>query len=166
MAQEDRPPWQYYDDSASGYDQLHGEEQRRKTRAIISLVHPGSDWKAIDIGCGTGISMEGWPCDIVGAEPSKEMAASACQKGHRVIVAPAESLPFPDDSFDLAIAVTSAHHFRSEAFKEMARVAKTAAITLLAKSDLGRIRTDIEKRWKIRLTSDCAPDVIWICDRR
>jgi len=166
MTQEDRPPWRYYDDSASGYDQLHGEEQRRKTRAIISLVNPGPDWKAIDIGCGTGVSMEGWPCDIIGVEPSKEMAAQACRKGHHVIVAPAERLPFPDDSFDLAIAVTSAHHFKPEGFKEMARVAKMAAITMLAKSDLVRIQADIERYWKVRLESDCPPDVIWICDRR
>ncbi|MEK6960796.1 MAG: methyltransferase domain-containing protein [Nanoarchaeota archaeon] len=166
MAQKDSPPWQYYDDSASGYDQLHGEEQRRKTQAIISIVKPEPDWKVIDIGCGTGVSMEGWPCKIRGIEPSQEMAASACGKGLDVTIAPAESLPFPDNSFDLAIAVTSAHHFKPGAFKEMARVAKLAAITLLAKSDIGRIRRDVEKHWTIRLESDCHPDVIWICDRR
>ncbi len=110
--------------------------------------------------------MEGWPCKIRGIEPSQEMAASACGKGLDVTIAPAESLPFPDNSFDLAIAVTSAHHFKPGAFKEMARVAKLAAITLLAKSDIGRIRRDVEKHWTIRLESDCHPDVIWICDRR
>src|SRR5262249_3462924 len=44
------------------------------------------------------------------------------------VVAPAEQLPFPDDSFDLVVSRLGAHHFADvrAAIREMARVAVKA----------------------------------------
>lgn len=166
MARDCKTAWQYYSQTAAGYDELHGEEQLAKTRAIISLAKPQKGWKVLDVGCGTGVSMQGWPCAIVGVEPSKEMASVAAKKGLEVVVAQAEDLPFPDDSFDLAIAVTSAHHFRPEAFKEMARVAKRAVISMLAKAYGSSSREAIGARWDIVAVQECPPDVILDCRRK
>lgn len=66
----------------------------------------------IDIGAGTGVNLEVFPASVkrlVMAEPFPPMAEQlrrrAAESGREVEVAeaPAEALPFPDDSFDYAV---------------------------------------------------------------
>ena len=54
----------YYDAIASGYDELHGEEQSKKVSLIREkLTELGISFNSLlDVGCGTGISLEGWDC--------------------------------------------------------------------------------------------------------
>jgi len=155
-------PWNYYSSIAKGYDELYGAEQRKKVKLIIEMLHPVSSWKVLDIGCGTGVSMECWPCSIEGIEPSKKMAEIAKAKGFKIMVGSAEQLPFRDNSFDAVIAVTSAHHFSSDAFKEMARVAPRAALSVLKKSS-ARVKRMVKKYWKITTLKESGPDVIICC---
>lgn len=68
--------------------------------------------EVLDIGAGTGVNLELFPDSVtrlVMAEPSEHMARRLSKRveesGRRaeVVEAGAESLPFPDDSFDFAV---------------------------------------------------------------
>jgi len=85
----------YYDAIASGYDELHGEEQRKKVDVIRKALDGFSFSSVLDIGCGTGISMEGWACGVTGIDPSEKLIEKAKAKGFAVQVASAEEIPFP-----------------------------------------------------------------------
>lgn len=158
-------PWKFYNSIAKGYDELHRAEQQKKVKRIIELLQPLPSWSILDIGCGTGISMEGWPCHIEGVEPSRKMASFAKTKGFNVTIASAEKLPFPGNSFDAVIAVTSAHHFSDCAFEKMARIAPKAAFSVLKKS-FSRVQRMVKKYWEITTIIECSPDRIMICKRK
>jgi ubiquinone/menaquinone biosynthesis C-methylase UbiE len=67
----------------------------------------------VELGAGTGLNLEHYPAEVsrlVLTEPDPEMAKKLRQRVQResrsaeVVEAPGEQLPFPDDSFDTAIA--------------------------------------------------------------
>ncbi|MHB9112333.1 MAG: class I SAM-dependent methyltransferase [Thermoleophilia bacterium] len=79
----------------------------------FAMVQPGE--KALDIGCGTGaftLELARRGAKTTGVDQSESMVSLArslaAQDGLQVdfTVADAESLPFPDDVFELVIAVT------------------------------------------------------------
>lgn len=126
----------YYDKIALGYDELHKEEQLKKIKIIKK--HIKSKGLLLDIGAGTGISTKVFEknCKCIALDPSKEMLKH--YKGKKV-VGKAESLPFPDNYFDVIISVTSLHLANPEkAIKEIFRVAKPNAqivLSILKKSE-------------------------------
>ncbi|MBN1386657.1 methyltransferase domain-containing protein [Candidatus Woesearchaeota archaeon] len=124
----------YYDKIANGYDELHREEQEKKMQIIQDLIKPKKHESLLDIGCGTGISMEPWDCKKIGIDPSEELLK---QNPFETKKAEAESLPFEDSSFDYVTCVSSIHNFRDidKAIEEIKRVAKDKIIiTILRKS--------------------------------
>jgi ubiquinone/menaquinone biosynthesis C-methylase UbiE len=69
--------------------------------------------RVIEIGGGTGANLEHYPPgleELIITEPEPPMARRLRQRVHgsalpaRVVQAPAEHLPFPDDSFDFAVS--------------------------------------------------------------
>jgi ubiquinone/menaquinone biosynthesis C-methylase UbiE len=84
-------------------------EQRRATRALLAL-QPGEH--VLDIGSGPGfLATEmadevGPDGRVVGVDPSETMLAMGARRGARVeyVKGDALSLPFPDESFDVAVA--------------------------------------------------------------
>ena len=116
-------------------DWYHREFRPRVTadeqRALDRLLGPGSG-PCLDLGCGTGVASElaralGW--SVVGVDVSDQLAAVALEKGFEVVSAPAESLPFDDESFDAVISVwthTDIADF-SAAAREVARVLRPEA---------------------------------------
>ncbi|BDG16716.1 class I SAM-dependent methyltransferase [Thermus brockianus] len=89
---------------------------------------------ALDIGTGTGVFAEafhGLGLFTVGLDPRADRleVARAKVKGARFVEGRAESLPFPDGSFDLAFFGLSLHHLDPiPALKEAARVARRVAV--------------------------------------
>ena len=63
----------YYDDISPGYNELHKEEQLNKLRIIKENLEINKSDRLLDVGCGTGFSLEYFDCDSTGLEPSKEM---------------------------------------------------------------------------------------------
>lgn len=132
----------YYDSIAPGYDELHMAEQLKKMTAIIAELGqdiPKKGEKLLDVGCGSGISTSVWNCECTGIDPSSKLIEIAKQNhpGKSFIVAPAEEIPFPDDSFDIVVCVTAIHNFKDvrKGISEMKRVGKGRfVITLLRKS--------------------------------
>ena len=128
----------YYDEISKGYDELHGEEQRKKMSIIKSLVQVTHNDRLLDVGCGSGISSD-FDCVVNGIDTSQNLVKVACDKGVDAAVGEAENLPFDDDSFDFVISVTAIMNFSDiqKSVSEMARVCKkdgTCIISFLKNS--------------------------------
>src|SRR5439155_19613654 len=73
---------------------------------LVSLLDAGSDVAVLDVATGTGLVAraiaERYRCQVFGLDRSADMlGAAAARDGHIPLVrARAESLPFPDESFD------------------------------------------------------------------
>jgi ubiquinone/menaquinone biosynthesis C-methylase UbiE len=125
----------YYDETAEGYNELHGEEQLNKLKIIANEIKITKDTKLLDVGCGTGLSAKIFDCEIIGIDPAENLLKQAPFK---TIKAKAESLPFKDNEFDVVIAVTSIHNFENieAGLKEIKRVGKNQfALTVLKKAN-------------------------------
>jgi ubiquinone/menaquinone biosynthesis C-methylase UbiE len=80
-------------------------------REIRRHVLSQASGRTIDLGAGTGVNRDLFPdavTELVLAEPDPHMLSKLRAKvreggGVSVVQAPAESLPFPDDSFDTAV---------------------------------------------------------------
>jgi SAM-dependent methyltransferase len=83
----------------------------------------------LDVGAGTG-SYEPRDRQVIAVEPSPVMAAQRRAGAAPVVHAVAEHLPFPDASFDAAMAVLTVHHWNDAAagLREMSRVARRVAV--------------------------------------
>ena len=93
----------------------------------------------LDIGSGTGdiaIQLKERGAKVTGIDFSKEMVAVAKARYPEIefLEADVEKLPFPDKSFDRAVANYTAHHFAEpkKAFSEIRRVLKPGgALTIV-----------------------------------
>jgi len=150
----------YYDSIAEGYDELHGEEQRKKLKMISSLIDPEAGERLLDVGCGTGICTF-WSCECVGIDPSYGLIKEANKKIKNkekgkitFIQAAAENIPFKDHHFDYVISVTAIHLCQNldKALDEIKRVGKERFIfTVLKKSSIARqIVNKIRSRFKVK----------------
>lgn len=124
---------EYYDGIASGYNELHGDEQRNKYRLLAAAIHLPHNAKVLDVGAGSGIGNEFFP-NMIGCDPSQGLLKQHPNK-HSVVCS-AELLPFGDESFDAVLCVSALHHTDyHKAISEMKRVSKgLIAITVLKKS--------------------------------
>lgn len=73
---------------------------------VIRQLLPQAEAKGVEVGVGTGRFAA--PLGIeIGVEPSEKMAVLARKRGVRVVSGTAEDLPFPADSFDFVLMVTT-----------------------------------------------------------
>ena len=117
----------------------------------------------LDVGCGTGIATVLFPCEKVGIDPSAELLKQASFK---TIVGRAESLPFPDNSFDIVICMTAIHHCEvDKALAEIKRVAKRdVVVTVLKKArNSGDIVKKIERLFNVTKIINEEKDYILVC---
>jgi len=100
-------------------------QHRRLNPEVVSGLHSvsgiSSDSKVLEVGCGTGnyiIAAEARAhCFCCGVDPSEQMLAGAQMRSSQVQfhVGQAESLEFPDDSYDLIFSVDAIHHIEDRA---------------------------------------------------
>jgi ubiquinone/menaquinone biosynthesis C-methylase UbiE len=154
-----------YDSIASGYDELHKEEQLKKLRIIRDNIPVEKEDRLLDVGCGTGFSLDFFDCGCTGVEPSKEMIAQSANKS-RIVLGRAENLPFEDNSFDVVISVTAIHNFEDieKGLKEMKRVGKDRfAFSVLKKAKtFDRIKKLIFSLFTIKKEIEEDKDVIFM----
>jgi DNA-binding transcriptional MerR regulator len=83
----------------------------------------------LNVGAGTG-SYEPSDRDVTAVEPSAVMRAQRPAGAAPCVAASAESLPFEDDSFDVAMAVSTVHHWQDPiaGLREMRRVARRVVV--------------------------------------
>ena len=129
-----------YDKEAPEYDKWYDSPlgslvDEIETETVFSLLKPEKDMRILDAGCGTGnfsIKLAKKGVDVTGTDISQGMLDFAIQKAKLqnldidFIRANAGDLPFNDDSFDAAVAVTSFEFFDNiqEKADEIFRVVK------------------------------------------
>ena len=115
-----------YDRIGVGYS---GTRRADPRVAAVIWEALGDARTVVNIGAGVG-SYEPADRDVVAVEPSAVMIAQRPVGAARVVQAEAESLPFPDDSFDAAMAILSDHHWRDRlaGWRELRRVARRRVV--------------------------------------
>lgn len=130
-----------------------GRERRFRERLLVpAQLRPGES--VLDVGCGTGSLAivakrhVGAAAEVQGIDPSPEMIARARSKARKARLdvsfteGTAESLPFPDATFDVALSTVMLHHLRRStrelAVAEMKRVLKPGGRVLVV--DFGGAR--------------------------
>jgi len=111
-------------------------------RGILNLIDFKSNiTRILDVGCGTGRLLrkinERYPnAQLIGVDPAEGMIEKARQlmTDTKFFVGPAESLPLPDASVDLALSTFSFHHWEDQVqgVREMRRVLRPGGRFLLA----------------------------------
>ena len=100
-----------FDDGAA-YERYMGVWSRLVGQAFLDWVAPSPNLRWLDVGCGNGaftqmIVDRCSPADVQGIDPSAEQLAFArSQPGLQAAkfqIGDAMALPFPDDSFDVAV---------------------------------------------------------------
>lgn len=111
-----------YDRIGKGYPTLRRPDPRIAAQIHASL---GNAQTVVNVGAGTG-SYEPNDRKVTAIEPSAAMIAQRPSGAAPVVQASAEALPFPDKSFDAAMAVLTVHHWpdQVQGLHEMRRVAR------------------------------------------
>lgn len=121
------------DKSAKAYEAMHKKKfggPNDGSYQILASIARGNE--TLDIACGEGI-IERLVPETVGLEFSLNALKKAKKSGAKnLVLADAHSLPFADNSFDLAICAGSLEHFFNpqKAIKEMVRVSKIQILTV------------------------------------
>jgi len=122
-----------FDVAAEAYDRFMGRYSLLLSPHLADLAGVRSGQRVLDVGCGPGgltaelVTRVG-PAAVVAVDPSEPFVAAARARnpGVNVLQASAEELPFPDGSFDAALAQLVVH-FMSDpvaGLAEMARVSR------------------------------------------
>jgi SAM-dependent methyltransferase len=126
---------QLYDTIGATYTTTRRTEPRIAARIWAAL---GDARTVLNVGAGTG-SYEPPGRDVTAAEPSALMRAQRPAGAGPCVAAAAESLPFEDQSFDAAMAVSTVHHWQDPiaGLREMRRVARRVVVFTFDASDTG-----------------------------
>lgn len=117
-----------YDQIGIDYSNL-----RRPDPRIGAYIHAalGDAQTVLNVGAGAG-SYEPEDRQVVAVEPSAEMIAQRAEWAAPAIQGTADSLPFPDKSFDASMAILTIHHWPDKAagLTEMRRVTRGPIVLL------------------------------------
>jgi len=133
---------QGYDLAAQTYDKKRAYLDSFEKGAVLSMLGDVTDKKILDVGAGTGrvsIELTKKGADVTALDVSEKMLDSLKSKVKslkskiQVIQGDAESLPFEDNSFDIAVAAFLIVHLKNPQrfFDEVYRVLKDDGIFLV-----------------------------------
>jgi SAM-dependent methyltransferase len=113
----------------------------------------GDAESVLNVGAGAG-AYEPPDRDVVAVEPSSVMIAQRPRGSARAIQASAENLPFPDGSFDAAMALFTVHHWTDVAkgLAELVRVARDRVVLVAFDPERARdhwIISDYLPEWTV-----------------
>ncbi len=135
--------------------ETHGQHYssiRRPDPRIAAYLHAalGDAKTVINVGAGAG-NYEPEDRDVTPIEPSASMRSQRPSRLAPAIDAIAGELPFPDNSFDAAMAVLTVHHWpdADQGLREMRRVSRGPVVVLTFDGDL------VNRLW----LNDYAPDL-------
>ncbi len=117
---------EFYDQIGAGYRAYRSPDPRIQALLTEAL---GDCRSVLNVGAGAG-SYEPTDRPTLAVEPSPVMIAQRSAALNPVVRAHAEALPFPDQSFDAALALLTVHHWpdRIGGLKELRRVARREII--------------------------------------
>lgn len=126
-----------FDNNSAEYDQWFENHPNIYQAEILALKKAiPKNKKGIEIGCGTGRFSIPFKIKI-GIEPSPQMSKIARQRGMTIIHAVAENIPFPNQSFDFVLMVTTVCFLSDipKAFSEVHRILKPAGSFIIGLID-------------------------------
>jgi ubiquinone/menaquinone biosynthesis C-methylase UbiE len=125
--------------AADAYDRFMGRYSRLLSPQMADLAGVAAGQRALDVGCGPGaltaelVARLG-PKAVAAVDPSEPFVAAARDRhpGVDVRQAPAEDLPFPDGSFDAALAQLVVHFMADPVagLTEMRRVTRAGGVVV------------------------------------
>ena len=117
-----------YDSMGMNYAELRKPDPRIARYITHAL---GDASTVLNVGAGTG-SYEPADRQVTAVEPSREMIRQRKPGAVPAIEACAESLPFPDKSFDASMAILTIHHWTDKraGLREMRRVTRGPVVLL------------------------------------
>jgi len=123
-----------YDEIGGGYAAVRHQDPRLATPIWEAL---GSAKSVVNVGGGAG-SYEPGDRNVTAVEPSTVMIAQRPVGAAPAVLASAENLPFPDNSFDAAMAIITLHHWSDveAGLSEMRRVARQRAVVVMFDPEL------------------------------
>jgi SAM-dependent methyltransferase len=124
---------QLYDVIGAAYPVTRRTEPRIAARIWAAL---GDAQTVLNVGAGTG-SYEPPDRHVLAVEPSTLMRSQRLPSAARCLAGSAEHLPFEDQAFDAAMAVSTIHHWRDPiaGLREMRRVARRVVVFTFDTSD-------------------------------
>jgi SAM-dependent methyltransferase len=155
-----------FDVAAEAYDRFMGRYSRLLSPQLADLAGVRGGQRVIDVGCGPGsltaeLVRRVGPASVSAVDPSAPFveAARARNPGVDVRQASAEHLPFPDSTFDAALAQLVVHFMADPiaGLAEMARVARSDGIVAACVWDHGGSRGPLSLFWQAARELD--PDV-------
>jgi ubiquinone/menaquinone biosynthesis C-methylase UbiE len=144
---------------AAGYDPLSARWEKRYGAKLRKKLLEHAHGRVLEIGIGTGLNLPHYPPvdELVAADPSEPMLRRArrraAETGRDVtfVEAPAEQLPFEDDSFDTVVSmlVLCTVENQQRALQEIRRVLRPNGQFLFSE----HVRSEEPKRarWQDRL---------------
>lgn len=106
-----------YDELADQFDERYRYQSFPGIQAWLRLLAAGpATTRLLEVGCGTGHwlnVLSDLPVELVGIDPSRRMLERSHARDTRaqLVCAPAESMPFQAQCFDLIFCVNAFHHF-------------------------------------------------------
>jgi SAM-dependent methyltransferase len=142
---------------AESYDAFMGRYSSKLAPLMADFAGVTAGQNVLDVGCGPGaltaeLVRRLGANNVSAVDPAPQFVAAARQRnpGVRVEQAPAESLPFDHDSFDVAIAQLVVH-FMSDpvaGLREMARVTRARGVVAASVWDFAGERSPLSIFWR------------------
>lgn len=152
--------------AAEAYDSYMGRYSIPLAPLFAEFAGIPSGGSALDVGCGPGaltgelVTRLGPPA-VTAVDPSEPFVEAARERhpGIEVRLAPAEQLPFSDDSFDASLAQLVVHFMANPALgiAEMARVTRRDGVVAACVWDHGGEQGPLSRFWQI--AGELDPDV-------
>ena len=154
-----------FDVSADAYMRFMGQYSEPLARQFSDLpgIRPGH--QVLDVGCGPGAltaELVSRAAAVSAVEPSPSFAAAVRARLPEVDVrqCPAEQLPFPDDTFDIAMAQLVVHFMADPVLglREMTRVTRPGGVVCACVWDHAGARGPLAAFWSAVRELDPAAD--------
>lgn len=146
-----------FDVAAEAYDRFMGRYSLLLSPQLADLAEVHGGQRVLDVGCGPGaltaeLVKRLEPAAVSAVDPSEPFVAAARARnpGVDVLQASAEQLPFPDQTFDAALAQLVVH-FMSDpvaGLAEMARVTRLDGVVTACVWDHGGGQGPLSLFWK------------------
>ncbi len=150
------------------YDRFMGRYSRELAPRFIEFAGVGSGMAVVDVGCGPGALTERLvervgAKNVAAADPSEPFVAAATERarGADVRLAPAEELPWEDDSFDSALSQLVVNFMRDadRGVSEMRRVVRPGGVVAACTWSYGEDMEMLRSFWdSARRLDSGAPD--------